>query len=186
MADAPGPATALRPPRRVTRRRALQWALGGVGGLVGLGGAGVGGLLALRGCAPAVAGLRVLGDHGYRTFTNLVATLLPPGGAFPPGADPDRLARLFDAYLADEPEAVKDDLTLALDLLELGPVLFDARAATFSNLEPAERLAHWNGWIASDSLTRRKVHVALRKFILLVAYDDPALWAEIGWPGPPA
>lgn len=177
---------AARTPRRITRRRALQWTLGGLGGLVGLGGAATGGLLGLRGCAPSVPGLRVLGDHGYRTFANLVATIVPPGGAFPDGADPDRIARLFDAYLADEPEAVRDDLLLAVDLVELGPVLFDGRLATFSNLPPAERLPYWDGWATSDSLTRRKVHVALRKFVLLVSYDDPALWPHVGWPGPPA
>lgn len=178
---APRPGGFLGP---VTRRKALKWLGIGAGSAVGIAAVGVGGLFALRGCAPAVAGLRVLSAQGYRTLNALIEVLVPAGGAFPERADGDRLARLLDSFLADEPEQTQDDLTLALDLVEFGPVLFDLRTATFSHLSAEEQQAHWEGWGASDSLTRRKVFVAFRKFVMLVFYDDPAIWPRIGYPGP--
>ena len=174
------------PLRVLSRRRFVKWSLTGLGGLLGVASAAGGALFALRGCAPSVEGLRVLSDHEYRTLSNLARAVLPAGGAFPQGADDYDLARMFDGYLADEPEENIDDLTMALTLLEFGPVLFDFRFKTFSNLTTDEQRAHFDGWMRSSSLTRRKVSVAFRKFLYLVFYDQPAVWPHIGYGGPSA
>ncbi|GMV40117.1 MAG: hypothetical protein AMXMBFR64_18330 [Myxococcales bacterium] len=173
-------------PQGLTRRRFLKWTLRGLAGVTALAGATGGSLLALRGCAPSVDGLTVLSDHGYRTLTALAHVVLPDGGAFPEGASTIDMARLFDGYLADEPEQNQSDLAMALHLLEFGPVLYDLRFRTFSNLTPEERLTHFEGWMTSDSLTRRKVAVAFRKFLYLVFYDQPAVWPRLGYGGPVA
>jgi hypothetical protein len=165
----------------LSRRRFLKAALGG--GAVVLGGA-AGGALALRGCAPSVDGLRVLSDHQYRTLTALAETHLPAGGAFEAGATGRDLPRLFDAFLADEPAQNIADLKRALVLVEFGPVVFDFRIKTFSNLDAEARLAHWQGWIDSDSLLRRQVAIAFRRFLALVFYDHPSVWPAIGYGGP--
>ena len=101
-----------------------------------------------------------------------------------PGSLPLDLARTFDAYLADEPPWNIEDLKRALFLLELGPILFDRRLTTFSNLEPAERLAHFSSWSVSPTELRRVVANAFRRFLLLVFYDQPSSWAQIGYDGP--
>jgi hypothetical protein len=173
-------------PQGLTRRRFLKWSLRGLAGTAAVVGATGGGLLALRGCAPDVEGLRTLSAHQYRTLAALARVVIPAGGAFPEGASDVDLARAFDGYVADEPEEVVSDLKMALHLFEFGPVLYDLRFATFSNLEPAEQLAHFEGWMASDSLTRRKVATAFKKFFYLVFYDQPAIWAHIGYGGPVA
>lgn len=173
-------------PQGLTRRRFLKWTLRGLAGTAALVGATGGSLLALRGCAPEVTGLLVLSDHAYRTLTSLAQVVLPTGGAFPEGADTFDMARLFDVYLADEPQKNIDDLSMALHLLEFGPVIYDLRLRTFSNLPEDERLAHFQGWMTSDSLTRRKVSVAFRKFLYLVFYDQPAVWPRLGYGGPVA
>lgn len=170
----------------ISRRRFLRWGLRGAGGLMGLAGAAGAGLLALRGCAPAVAGLRVLSAHQYRTLASLARTIIPAGGPFPEGADDFDLARAFDAFLADEPEENVDALGMALTLFELGPVLFDARLKTFSNLSPGEQLTHAEGWLISDQLMRRQVATAFRRFVSLVFYDQPTVWPHIGYGGPSA
>jgi hypothetical protein len=146
--------------------------------------AGVTGLLGLRGCAPDIDGLLVLGDHGYRTFSALARLHIPRGGPFAEGADDFDLARAFDAYLSGEPEDNVRDLTRALHLIELGPVVFDHRLATFSNLPHDEQDAHWRSWGVSERLVQRQVAVAFRKFLALVFYDQPAVWPHIGYPGP--
>lgn len=165
----------------VSRRRFLRGALAAGGVLLAAGG---GGLLALRGSAPSVPGLRVLSDHEYQTFARLALALFPPGGAFSIGADRVDLARAFDAYLADEPEYNVRDLRRALTWLEYGPALYEHRATTFSRLSDVEGLAHFEGWAASDDPLRRQIALAFRKFVSLVFYDTPEVWASIGYDGP--
>ena len=172
--------------RTLTRRRFFRWSLRGLGGLVGLAGAASGGLLALRGCAPDVPGLRVLSAHQYRTLAHLARTIIPAGGPFPEGADDFDLARAFDGFLESEPEENVDALGDALTLFELGPVLFDGRLKTFSNLPPDDQLTHVEGWMTSERLLRRQVATAFRRFVCLVFYDQPAIWPHIGYGGPSA
>lgn len=164
----------------LSRRRLLKGALGG-GALVLMGG---GSLVWLRGTAPRVSGLAALSDHEYRTLAAVADAHLPVVGPFAVGAAQADLARAFDAYLADEPAENVGDLRRALVLVEYGPLMFDATARTFSNLDAETRLAHWQSWFESDLLIRRQVAVAFRKFFCLVFYDRPDVWPHIGYPGP--
>jgi hypothetical protein len=164
----------------LSRRRFFRVSLG-VGVALG---AGAGGVVSMRGCAPDVAGLRSLSAHGYRTLTALATALFPPGGAIPQGADAFDLARAFDTFLADEPEHHVRDLSRALLWLEYGPVFHDRRFKTFSHLREDERLAHFESWITAESPLRRQVALAFRKFLSLVFYDRAAVWPSLGYDGP--
>ncbi|MCO4743870.1 MAG: hypothetical protein KC912_03715 [Proteobacteria bacterium] len=164
----------------LTRRRFLALA----GGTVAVGAGATGGVMLLRGSAPGVDGLRQLSAQGYRTIAAVARTHLPPGGAVPSGADDAGLARAFDGWLADEPPEVIRDLSMALHLVEFGPMLFDGQAATFSNLAPDAQLKHWEGWLYAENDTRRQVAVAFKKFLALVFFDRPEVWAAIGYGGP--
>ena len=164
----------------LTRRRLLTLGVAGASVLV-LGGGGVASLLA---GAPDVANLSVLNAREYRTLDALAKTLLPSGGAFELGAERFDLARAFDGYLAGEPPENVEKLRRALLLFELGPLLFERRWTTFSRLSAAERIVHYEAWATSDTLVRRQVAVAFRKFMALVFYDNPEVWPHIGYPGP--
>jgi hypothetical protein len=161
----------------VSRRRFLRLSLAAGAFLLAGGGAWV---LARRGPAP---GLRVLTDREYRTLAQLARALFPEGGAFPVGASDVDLARAFDAFLADEPEWNRTDLSRALFLLELGPFLFERRLRAFSGLSAEERLAHFQRW-GEGGLLRRQVATAFRRFLALAFYDTPAVWPHIGYDGP--
>lgn len=165
----------------LSRRRFLKLGLVAGGTILGAGGAGI---LALRGRAPRVEGLRVLDAHEYRTLESLVAVMLPQTDAIPIDAAPMDLPRAFDGFLADEPEHNVKDLQKALLLIELGPLLFDKRLTTFSRLGAADRVEHWNAWAESDTLLRRQVSIAMRKFLNLVYFDHEQVWPHIGYPGP--
>ncbi|OGQ24032.1 MAG: hypothetical protein A2138_11340 [Deltaproteobacteria bacterium RBG_16_71_12] len=154
----------------------------GIAGVAGLGAAG-GGLLALRGSASAVSGLGVLDAHRFRTLLAVAEAQLPVDGASA-AAVCDRLARLFDGFLQGEPEENVADLKTALLLVEYGPVIFERRLTTFSHLAADERRRHWRGWMESDLAVRRQVSLAFRKFFHAVFFDDPAVWPQIGYPGP--
>lgn len=161
----------------VSRRRALKIGLGVLAAIA----APLGGMVALRGCAPHVEGLRCLSDHEHRTLEALATALFPEGGAFPIGAAGIGLARVFDGFLADEDEDRRADLKKALLLLEYGPVVYERRMVTFSHLAEPERLAHFERWSESDDLVRRQVAVAFRKFLATVFYDRPEVWPHIGY-----
>jgi len=165
----------------LSRRRVLKLSLS-AGGLVVAG--GTGGLWALRGRAPAVAGLQVLTLHEYRTLSALAGAAFPGGGVIPVGAASLDLARRLDEILAGEPPWNVGDMKRALLLLEFGPVLFDRRLVTFSNLPAPERLAHFERWGVSGSLVRRQVSTTFRKLLGLLFYDSPAVWPHIGYDGP--
>ena len=165
----------------LSRRRFLKLGLLAGGTILGAGGAGV---LALRGRAPRVEGLQVLDAHEYRTLESLVAVMLPQTDAIPIDAAPMDLPRAFDGFLADEPEHNVKDLQKALVLIELGPMVFDKRLTTFSRLGVTDRAEHWNAWAESDSVLRRQVSIAMRKFFNLVYFDHEQVWPHIGYPGP--
>lgn len=165
----------------LSRRRFLKVSLVAGGAVLGVGG---GGLLALRGSAPKVEGLRVLDAHEYRTLQSLVEVMLPATDAIPIDVGSMDLPRAFDDFLANEPEHNIKDLQKALVLIEFGPLVFDKKATTFSRLEPAARTAHWDEWGVSDSLLRRQVSIAMRKFFNLVYFDREEVWPYIGYPGP--
>jgi len=165
----------------LSRRRFLKYGLSAAA-FVTMG--GVGSMLALRGRAPDVDGLRVLTAHEYRTLARLAEAIFPAGGAFPLGAADLDLARAFDAFLADEPPWNVEDLRRALVLLEFGPVVFERRLATFSHLDADERLAHFTRWTVADSVLRRQAAAALRTFLVTRFYDRPEAWAHVGYEGP--
>jgi hypothetical protein len=179
--------TATHDPQReglfgfLSRRRFLKASLVAGGAILGVGG---GGLLALRGRAPAVAGLRVLDDHEYRTLQSLVEVMLPRTDQIPIDVAPMDLPRAFDEFLADEPEQNVKDLQKALVLIEFGPLVFDKRITIFSRLPVGERSEHWEAWGLSESLLRRQVSIAMRKFFNLVYFDREEVWSHIGYPGP--
>ena len=159
----------------LSRRRFLRWTLG-AGAAVVAGGAG---LAALRGRAPSVAGLQVLGAHEYRTLARLAEALYPLAAA-----DELDMARAFDRVGDVAAADALRDLLRALFLLGPGPVLFERRLSTFSHLTREERVAHFEAWAASDSLLRRQVSVAFRRFLAITYYDRPAAWSRIGYDGP--
>ena len=145
---------------------------------------GTGSLLALRGRASKIERLRCLTSHEYRTLARLAEALFPRDGAFVFGAEDVDLTRMFDQFLADEPQFNQNDLKKALLLLEFGPILFEKRFKTFSHLSSTERLDHFVSWANSSMLTRRKIATALRKFLSMVFYDRPEVWPHIGYDGP--
>jgi hypothetical protein len=165
----------------LSRRRFLKASLVAGGAILGVGG---GGLLALRGRAPSVDGLRVLDDHEYQTLESLVQVMLPTTDEIPIDVASMDLPRAFDAFLTGEPEHNVKNLRKALVLVEFGPLVFDKNITTFSRLPVDERTEHWNSWGTSDRLLQRQVSIAMRKFFNLVYFDHEKVWPYIGYPGP--
>lgn len=166
---------------RLSRRQLL---FGAAGGAAALAVGGVGGLAWLRGNAPPVAGLQVLSPAAYRTVQCIALAHLPRGGAFETGAADRDLPRMFDLFLADEPARIQRNAKLAILVVEYGPLRYDRRLTTFSNLEETARAAHWRDWAITEDPFRRQVSLAFRKFLSVAFYDHPSVWPAIGYHGP--
>lgn len=138
----------------------------------------------LRGHAPEVTGLQILSPHQFRTFAQLANVQIPRGGPFPQGAADFDLPRLFDQFLRDQPEKEQRDVGIALNLLELGPVLFEQNAQTFSHLPPTQQLTHWTNWGLASQDFRRETFWAFNRFIGMAFYDNPQVWPHLGYAGP--
>jgi hypothetical protein len=164
-----------------TRRRVLGAGLLAGGGLTG---AAFLGLSRLRGVAPAVPGLVVLSAAQHRTMTLVARTHVPPGGPFGWSAADVDVAGLFDRFLADQPEGEQREARIALDLVELGPLLFDRRWVTFAGLDDAGRLEHWRSWSVAPQASRRAIWWSLARFTGMSVYDQPGAWAHVGYGGP--
>lgn len=165
----------------LTRRRFLWGGLGAVAGLT-LVGAGV--FVARQPASTQVSGLKVLTLREYGITAAIARTLFPEGGQYAAGADTFDLARAFDQFLLDEPYENVRDLRLALQLVEVGPLLFSATLTPFSALAEEARAAHWTTWENSSLLMRRQVSLVFRKFFAMVFYDRPELWQQLGYDGP--
>ncbi|MCC6794118.1 MAG: hypothetical protein IT366_03290 [Candidatus Hydrogenedentes bacterium] len=168
------------PFRFLSRRRFLKLGVS----FVGIAAGSVGGLLALRGQAPTVSGLSILTAHEYRTLQGIARAHLPRGGAFEMGAGDFDLARSFDRFLLGETAENVRGLKLALALVEYGPLIYERRLKTFSNLSESGRERHWESWVYSGAIVRRQVAAAFRKFLSMTFYDNEAVWKEIGYGGP--
>ena len=165
----------------LSRRRFLWAGLGLVGGVALLGG---GVFVARIPSVAEVSGLKVLSPREYAITAAIARTLFPEGGEYPAGADTFDLARSFDTFLADEPFENVRDLRRALQLVEVGPLLFGLSWTPFSGLSDEARAEHWSGWENSSLLMRRQVSLVFRKFFAMVFYDRPELWGELGYDGP--
>ena len=161
----------------IRRRRFLKWGLGAGGVLLG---GGATAYLSLFGLAPNAGPLRVLSDREHRTLRNLVTTICGPMAQ----RERRSIADAFDRWLADEPPNVIEDLKNAITWLELGPVLYDGRWTSFSDLSHGARVRHFFSWMVSDDLMRHQGPTAFRKVVNLVCYGTPASWPRIHSPGP--
>jgi hypothetical protein len=166
---------------RLSRRQLLLAAAGGTMAAVA---GGAGGLAWLRGGAPEVSGLTILSSRAYETLQCIALAHIPPGGAFENSAADRDLPRLFDTFLADEPVRIQRNAKLAILVVEYGPLRYDGRLTSFSNLEPEARIVHWDQWVTSPDPFRQQVSLAFRKFFSLAFYDHPDAWQHIGYHGP--
>ena len=105
-----------------------------------------------------------------------------------PDADPVTLAHRIDESLALQLDEVQHDIKQLVDLFEnaLTGAVLDFRFKPFTRLEPAQQDAALLAWRDSRIALRRSGYVALRKLTTVAYYQDPATWADIGYPGPPA
>lgn len=164
--------------RRVFLRRSLH-AAGAAALLPGL----------ALGCAPddaarAPADLKVLDPGAWAVLDAVSDAFVPAGGAIGPGARDVGLASRADAFLVEEPPAVRRGLAGALLAVEWASPVLAGRAARFSRLDLAARAACIDALRTSRFALAREVYGGLKTLCLFLFYAADASWPATGYDGP--
>ena len=96
---------------------------------------------------------------------------------------PESVALAIDAELAAVGEPILSDMKNVLRLIEHLTIL-GLHRRTFTELEPAERLAYLDGWARSRLALRRGAYQAVRGFVQYFAYIQPETRGLTGFEGP--
>lgn len=97
--------------------------------------------------------------------------------------EPQSVALAIDGELARVGEPILSDIRNVLRLIEHLTIL-SLHRHTFTELDPAQRLAYLDGWARSRLALRRGAYQAIRGFVQYFAYIQPETRALTGFEGP--
>jgi hypothetical protein len=104
-----------------------------------------------------------------------------------PGADPVEIAHGVDLKLTYQAPESQKEFKQLLGLFDnaFAGLAFDARVRPFTHLSPEAQDAALESWRRSRLLVRRSGYQALRKLTQMAHYENPSVWGQLGYPGPP-
>ncbi|MBX7114141.1 MAG: gluconate 2-dehydrogenase subunit 3 family protein [Myxococcaceae bacterium] len=172
-------------PTSPTRRGVLKKGLFG-GALLLLGSSGWLASRATKRVPLPEEGLKVLSPRQYAVLHALAEALIPASGAFP-SAEKLRVAFEADRILERVDVTAQTEITALIGLFEnaLANAIFGQRLRPFTQLEPTEREKAALEWRDSRLAVRRTGFRALRGLLMAAYYGNPAVFAAIGYAGPP-
>jgi len=165
-----------------TRRIFLHRGLQALGAAVALPLA-AGELFAAESAAPAADGLKLLMPAEYAALAAFADTMIPPGGAFEPGAADVDLARRIDAYLPQQQPAVVTGIRGALTFIEQQAPGLAGKKGAFSSLSEADRAAVLSAMLAAGGLPA-SVFLGLKSLCVIHFYTLDVTWPYTGYDGP--
>ena len=135
--------------------------------------------LSARYARPAAGRFRILAPREAAFVEAAAETLFPSGGELAPSGREARVPEWVDAYLALQPARGRRLMRLLFCLVEQATILFAAPGRggrrRFSSLDPAQRVAHLEGWQRSRFFPRRLVFTSLRAILTMAYFADPAV-----------
>ena len=133
---------------------------------------------------PAAGRFRILAPREVAFLEAACEALFPVGGELAPSGREARVPEWVDGYLALQPGRGRRLMRLLFCLLEQATILFAAPGRggrrRFSSLDPAQRVAHLEGWQRSRLFPRRLVFTSLRAILTMGYFADPAVLRSLG------
>ncbi len=130
-----------------------------------------------------VPALKFLTPEQYTTLEAVCDTMIPPGGAFAPGARDLGLAARVDAYLPKFDPAVAQGIRGALVFVEQQAPALAGKAAPFSGLTEEERAAVCNAMLRAGGMPT-SILLAMKWVSTSFFYTMDATWKFTGYDGP--
>jgi hypothetical protein len=130
--------------------------------------------------------LKAFDAAGFAVLTALAEAVCPNRPGWPSAAELG-VAERVDALVGRMHPADQKELGLALRLLDnaLAGLLLDGRPKPFSRSDLAQRRATLDRWRTSSLNLRRTIYRSLAGLVLGTYYADPAVFAAVGYAGPP-
>ena len=117
-----------------------------------------------------------------RTLEALASTMLPAGGALPPGADDIGLAGQLEAYIGRCDPAAAQTMRLMLTAIGLSSIA-SRHLRPFHRLSPEGRLAYLHECEQSSIRQKRETLVALKALLMMFFCGDPQVAPLLGYDG---
>ena len=120
-------------------------------------------------------------------FPSAAATEVAERRAPPPSAAEVDVAAKADAFLAPLPPGDARDLKQLLALFDnaLFSLLTGGPPTPFTQMSPEQQDAHLRAWQQSRLAVRRTGYQALKRLTCAIYFGSPAVYASLGYPGPP-
>jgi len=128
------------------------------------------------------AGLKFLDEATYPVIKAFAARILPPGGAFPKGADDDVL-RYFDTVVSSQPPETRKDMRSGILLLEYRALLFRLSGKRFTQMPTDLQDAYLKNWETSTVALFRGIFWGYKKLCCLGFFSTEEVWPHIGYDG---
>jgi hypothetical protein len=168
-----------------TRRSFLGKGIAGAA-VLAFGGAGAGLMLRRTRLRTPLEPLKVLSVAEYSVLAAVADRVIPAGNGFPTPSEVHCAERADDLLAPAHPGALKE-LKQLISLFEnaLAGFIFDRRFAPFTQLGSEEQDQVLRQWRDSRVLVRRTGFKALKNLLCAAYYSSPAIYAAVGYPGPP-
>jgi hypothetical protein len=140
----------------------------------------------LPGCtgAPGVpAGLKFLDEATYPVISAFAGRILPPGGAFPQGADDIDVVSYFDTVVSSQPPEIQKDLRSGILLLEYRALLYRLSFTRFTRMPPDLQDDYLRSWETSSVALFRGIFWGYKKICCLGFFSNDTIWPQIGFDG---
>ncbi|MBN2225566.1 MAG: gluconate 2-dehydrogenase subunit 3 family protein [Deltaproteobacteria bacterium] len=141
----------------------------------------------LAGCshAPGIpSGLTFLDEQTYPVIKAFANRILPPGGAFPQGADDIDVVDYFDTVVAAQPPEIQKDMRSGILLLEYRALFFRLSFKRFTEMPADLQDKYLKSWETSSVALFRGIFWGYKKICCLGFFSNEKIRPHIGYDGP--
>jgi hypothetical protein len=131
----------------------------------------------------APAGLAFLDDETYPVIKAFAGRIIPPGGAFPEGADDIDVVSYFDAVVSSQPPEIQSDMRSGILLLQHKALFFRMSLTRFTEMTPETQDKYLKSWEGSGVSLFRGVFWGFKKICCLGFFSSRQIWPYIGFDG---
>lgn len=129
------------------------------------------------------SGLAFLDNTTYWVVKAFANRILPPGGAFPQGADDIDVVAYFDTLVSAQPPEIQKDMKNGILLLEYRALLFRLSFKRFTEMPVDLQDKYLRSWETSSVALFRGIFRGYKNICCLGFFSNERIWPHIGYDG---
>lgn len=135
---------------------------------------------AVTGCSGGSGKYKVLSDAQAGTITAFSQRMVPDIEGSPVSVRDMDIGGALDFLLTTQTEKNVGNVKLALNMLEIGPILFSLKFSRFTKLSPEEQDEFVHSLLNSSSNLKRSIVFGIKSFAIFAMYEDPRMTQMYG------